>query len=401
MAENIFPYSIPETWQWTTLEKVCELAQGEKLSDKKFPYLDVKYLRGKTDKNLIDSGNFISEGSKVILVDGENSGEIFTVFENGYLGSTLRELKIFENVDATFFQYFVSTKKELYRKNKKGSAIPHLNKNLFYSTIFPLPPLDEQKRIVTLLDKIFSKLDTAKKIVQDIVAGYELRRAAILHKAFTGELSAKFRAENNLSLDDWQQKILGEIIEINPPKISTKNLSDDLEVSFFPMESLSKIEGKITKPQTKLLGKVKRGYTNFSEGDVVFAKITPCMENGKSAVIEKLVNNIGYGTTEFFVLRCSEKIFNKFLYQLVRSKKFRTEAKKVMTGSVGQQRVPKNFLSDYKINLPSLAEQKEIVRILDNLLEKEQRTKELAENVLLEIDLLKKSILARAFRGEL
>ena len=169
--KKFFPYELPPNWHWTTLKNVCELSNGEKLFDKKLPYLDVKYLRGKSQKNLVENGNYIAKGSKIILVDGENSGEIFTVFENGYMGSTLRALKILEYVDADFFQYFISTKKELYRKNKKGSAIPHLNKNLFYSTLFPLPPLDEQKRIVAILESLFSKLDAAKSIVQKVLDG--------------------------------------------------------------------------------------------------------------------------------------------------------------------------------------------------------------------------------------
>jgi type I restriction enzyme S subunit len=124
------------------------------------------------------------------------------------------------------------------------------------------------------------------------------------------------------------------------------------------------------------------------------------MENGKSAVVGSLVNDIGFGSTEFHVLRCSERLYNRFLYHLVRWQMFRDEAKQVMTGAVGQQRVPKEFLEQYSINLPPLSEQKDIVRILDNLLENEQKAKELCD-VIDKIDLMKKSILARAFRGEL
>ena len=167
------------------------------------------------------------------------------------------------------------------------------------------------------------------------------------------------------------------------------------------MASLSEIYGEITEPQTRLLKDVKNGFTNFSEGDVVFAKITPCMENGKSAIIGHLVNDIGYGTTEFYVLRCGEKLYNRYLYHMVRDITFRNKAKSVMAGAVGQQRVPKSFMENYPLNLPSVPEQTEIVRILDDLLAKEQQAKEAAEKVLEQIDLIKKAILARAFRGEL
>lgn len=398
---NEQPYPLPDGWQWVTIKDICELSHGKKLSVERLPYLDVKYLRGIKEKFFIGSGKFIERGTKIILVDGENSGEIFTAPEAGYMGSTFRALNISTNVNADFFQYFVSTQKDFYKKNKRGSAIPHLDKNLFNSTPFPLPPLDEQQRIVDLLDELFADLNEAKALAQGVVDGSELRRATILHKAFSGSLTKLWRDEHGITLDSWQRCLLGDICKINPQKISTQNLSEDLEVSFVPMAAVSEVQGEILTPQKKFLHEVKKGFTNFAEGDVLFAKITPCMENGKSAVVGKLVNHIGYGSTEFFVLRCGEKILNCFVYHLVRGKIFRDKAKAVMSGSVGQQRVPKEFLTEYRLDLPPLEEQKEIVRLLDDLLGREQRTKDLATKTLKHIDLMKKSILARAFRGKL
>lgn len=265
----------------------------------------------------------------------------------------------------------------------------------------PVPPLAEQQRIVDRIESLFAKLDEAKEKAQAVVDSFETRKAAILHKAFTGELTAKWREEHGVGMESWEQCSLSDVCTVNPKKADTKDLPDELEVSFFPMSALSEIYGEITDPQTRLLKEVRSGFTNFSEGDVVFAKITPCMENGKSAVVGKLVNDIGYGTTEFFVLRCSDRLYNRFLYHLVRDKLFRDKAKAVMAGAVGQQRVPKRYLETYKLNLPKFNEQREIVRILDGSFAKEQQTKEAAEAVLDQIDLMKKSILARAFRGEL
>ncbi len=191
-------YALPDNWSWTKLKNVCSLSQGQKISDKNFPYLEVKYLRGFKEKKMIDSGNYISAGTKIILVDGENSGEIFTAPENGYMGSTFRALDIFSNVDADYFQYFVSTKKELYHSKKRGSAIPHLDKKLFYTTPFPLPPLDEQKRIVEILDKVFLKLNQAEEKL-NLIVGYndlknntigkiDVMKKSILAQAFRGKL---------------------------------------------------------------------------------------------------------------------------------------------------------------------------------------------------------------------
>ena len=266
---------------------------------------------------------------------------------------------------------------------------------------FPLPPHDEQQRIVELLDELFSKLYEVKALAQGVVDSSAFRRAAILHKAFTGELTELWRDEHGTTLDSWENCLLGDVCKINPPKISTQDLSNNLKVSFVPMAAVSAELGEITDPQKKTLGEAKNGFTNFSEGDVLFAKITPCMENGKSAIVGKLINQIGYGSTEFFVLRCGNKLFNKFVYHLVRGKLFRGAARAVMSGSVGQERVPKNFLIGYQLNLPPLNEQKEIVRILDDLLGREQKIKDIAGKTLERVEIIKKSILTRAFRGEL
>lgn len=421
MAKNIFPYELPANWQWATWEQCGKFIAGsgfkkeyQGLKNYEIPFYKVGSLKFSNSQGYIqDKDNTINKNILKIL-KAQLIPKDSLLFAK--IGEAIRlNRRALNNVPCCIdnnmiafiaekilprYVYYWSQSIDLYIYTN-ATTVPAIRKSDLEKIQIPLPPLDEQKRIVAIIESLFEKLDTAKSIVQKILDGYELRRAAILHKAFTGELTKNFRADNGLTLNAWQEKKLGEVCQINPPKISTQNLSDDLEVSFFPMASLSEVEGKITKPQIKRLGEVKRGYTNFSEGDVVFAKITPCMENGKSAIIEKLVNSIGYGTTEFFVMRCSEGILNKFLHHLIRGKKFRDEAKEVMAGAVGQLRVPKNFLINYEINLPPFDEQKEIVRVLDGLLDKERRTKEIAEKILSEIDLLKRTILARAFRGEL
>ena len=265
----------------------------------------------------------------------------------------------------------------------------------------PLPPINEQQRIVERIEFLFVKLDRAKELIENTLAQFEQNKMAILHKAFIGELTAKWRKENNIDLSSWENGILMDFCKINPKKINTKEFDDDMIVSFIPMPCVSDIWGKIIKKELRKLGEVKKGYTNFCEGDVLFAKITPCMENGKSAIVDKLENDIGFGSTEFYVLRCDEnKLNNKYLHYFVRQKTFRDEAKGEMTGAVGQQRVPKTFLENYKMKVPTIEEQQEIVNILDKLLAKYNKIKNL-EQQLEKIELLKKAILAKAFRGEL
>lgn len=148
-------YNIPNNWIWIYQNFVCQLANGEKMSGEEYPYLEVKYLRGDTDAEIKDSGRFITANTKVILVDGENSGEVFEVLEDGYMGSTFKALNISEIVNEKYLLYYVDSKRELLKKNKTGSAIPHLNKRLFLGLGFPLPPLPEQQRMWSKLRVCF------------------------------------------------------------------------------------------------------------------------------------------------------------------------------------------------------------------------------------------------------
>jgi len=158
---------------------------------------------------------------------------------------------------------------------------------------------------------------------------------------------------------------LGQVCTINP-RTSRKDLpSDETLVSFIPMAAVDEVTGTIIKRSTKKLGEVRTGYTAFSEGDVLFAKITPCMENGKLAVATDLENGMGRGSTEFHVLRPGERIIADYIYHFVRRKQFREEAKRNFTGTAGQQRVPKTFMENALVPLPSMAEQRWIADILN------------------------------------
>ena len=157
-AEEI-PFDIPENWQWVRLGDICILSKGKIISAGKLPHFDAKYLRGQKEKNLVDNGIFVPAGKKIILVDGENSGEIFTAPEDGYLGSTFQTLDISPKIFVDYFQYFMESKKDYYKKNKRGSAIPHLDRNLFFSTLISLPPLAEQERIVARLEELLKEIN--------------------------------------------------------------------------------------------------------------------------------------------------------------------------------------------------------------------------------------------------
>ena len=146
--------NLPSNWKICSLENILYLGKGEKITNKIYNYLDAKYLRTFANPVKKDSGNFIKKNTYTILVDGENSGEVFKVPEDGYMGSTYNVLNILNVLNVNFVLYFLLFYKNYLRQNKKGSAIPHLNKSIFYSLEFPIPPIEEQQRIVKQLDKL-------------------------------------------------------------------------------------------------------------------------------------------------------------------------------------------------------------------------------------------------------
>lgn len=392
------PYVIPENWVWTKLGCICEVQNGPNFSGLNFPYLDVKTLRGNKDFIFKSEGALVSPGSRVILVDGENSGEVFLINSEGYLGSTLRLLDFAAPNNAQFIEYFIAQHKDQLKKNKKGSAIPHLNKEIFYALSFPLPPLPEQRRIVSRIESLFEKLDHARELVQAALDSFETRKAAILHKAFNGELTAKWREKNGVKLESWEYKQLEEVCisiydgdHMAPPK-------REFGIPFLVISNINK--GYVTFEETRF---VPEDYYNSlsetrtpQEGDLLYSIV------GSFGIPAIVKENIKFCFQRHIaLLRPDTKYLNyKCFWYIMQTQEIFNQVDSIATGTA-QRTVPIRGLRKISFSFPSLLEQQEIVRTLDSLLEKEQHAKDKLEPILDQIDLMKKSILARAFRGEL
>ena len=159
-----------------------------------------------------------------------------------------------------------------------------------------------------------------------------------------------------------KQVLLSDVCEINP-RIDS-GISDDAECSFVPMEYVDEVSGAIANTSVRRVGDVKKGYTFFKNDDVIFAKITPCMENGKCAIGKNLKNGIAFGSTEYHVVRAKEEIIPEWIYHFLRQEKVRQQATGWFRGTAGQQRVPASFLEELKLPLPPLTEQKRIASLL-------------------------------------
>lgn len=201
----------------------------------------------------------------------------------------------------------------------------------------PLPPKNIQQKIVKEIEILEELENKAKE-----------------------DISKLKNSIDNLFPND-KTEVLKNVLNINPSKSEVVKTNGDFNVSFLAMADVSN-DGKIINLQERKLNQVKTGYTFFQESDVLVAKITPCTENGKGALVGKLKRNIGFGSTEFFVLRANEnKILPRILFHFTQSKNFRLDAEKNMTGTSGHRRVPKSFIENFKIPLPPLSEQHKIV----------------------------------------
>jgi len=148
---------------------------------------------------------------------------------------------------------------------------------------------------------------------------------------------------------------IGDVCEVNPKKDS---LDDNIEITFIPMEKVG-VDGSLKLDSLRKYGDIKKGFSQIKENDVLFAKITPCMENGKATIAKGLINGYAGGTTELFVIRCGDKVLPEYLFHIVHSQYFRDKAKPNMRGTVGQQRVGKDFIESFHIDVPDLKRQKE------------------------------------------
>ena len=160
--DDELPFDIPDSWVWVRLGNICKLIDGEKRINEKHIIMDAKFLRGKVDGTFANSGKYVSAGTYLILVDGENSGEVFITREEGYMGSTFKILNISLCLNKHYILYFLELYKLILKKSKKGVAIPHLNKELFFNLLLPLPPIEEQNRIVRKIKKFNEIINTIK-----------------------------------------------------------------------------------------------------------------------------------------------------------------------------------------------------------------------------------------------
>ena len=230
-----------------------------------------------------------------------------------------------------------------------------------------VPPFETQNRIVEYLSRKSKQADTFIEKQTRLIELLKEQKKAIINKAVTKGLNPDVPMKDSeiewlgMIPAYWKITKIKFVAKLNPNKTESGFTKNSMKLAIFlPMENVSEA-GEIMTELKKPIKELWEGLTYFRKKDVLLAKITPCFENGKGAYLKNLDTEIGFGTTEFHVLRATKKILQLFLFYILRSTVFKKIGKEHMVGTAGQQRVPTNFLANYRIALPSIHEQHQIV----------------------------------------
>lgn len=397
------PYKIPSNWCWTYIHNIAIVVTGKTPSKKnkeyyggKFPFFKPADLDA--GRNMQYATEYLSEKGKSIsvIIPEKATGIccIGTIGKCGYFlveGTTNQQINtVISKINPLYSYYFFNTNSFVRELISKASAttIAIVNKSKLESCLFPVAPLNEQQRIVNRIESLFVKLDRAKELIENTLAQFEQNKMAILHKAFTGQLTVKWRKENNIDLSSWKKCELKEVFKVVKDKYNPQ--TENQIVNYIGLENIETSKGIISKSNSSEVKSIK---TKFKKDDVLYGKLRPYLNK------HDVVNFDGICSTDILVFRFNDINTAKYINYYFNLPMFIQYAVENSSG-INLPRVSEKTISKYKISLPTIEEQQEIVNILDNLLAKYNKIKNL-EQQLEKIELLKKAILAKVFRGEL
>lgn len=405
------PYKIPNNWCWVRLDfllkEICngttikqnkegKTARVTRIESLQNNTIDFNRIGNIVNESLIKDKDWYIEGD--IIVSHINSIEHVgksAVITRDMLplvhGMNLLRLRLNNICNSQFFQLYTRTtdyKKSIVNRVNRAVNQVSINQKQLCSLEIPITNLKEQQRIVNRIESLFVKLDRAKELIENTFAQFEQNKMAILHKAFTGELTVKWRKENNIDLSSWKKCELKEVFKVVKDKYNPQ--TENQIVNYIGLENIETSKGIISKSNSSEVKSIK---TKFKKDDVLYGKLRPYLNK------HDVVNFDGICSTDILVFRFNDINTAKYINYYFNLPMFIQYAVENSSG-INLPRVSEKTISKYKISLPTIEEQQEIVNILDNLLAKYNKIKNL-EQQLEKIELLKKAILAKVFRGEL
>lgn len=409
------PYKIPNNWCWVRLESInkykSETLNPKNAMEKMFelysvPSFDNKYPEILIGKD-IGSNKYIVKKNDILLCKiNPRINRVWQVYQHTNFGQICSSEWIVirnEILNKSFLRFYFTSE---YFRNRLcenvsgvGGSLTRAKPKLVQLYEVPLSPINEQQRIVNIIESLFAKLDRAKELIENTLAQWEQNKMAILHKAFTGELTVKWRKENNIDLSSWEIVSIKDIGEVKGGKRLPKGEMLVNENTGHPYIKAGNLKNgtvafndlQYLKPQ--VYEKIKKYIVK--ENDVYITIVGACI--GDVGIIPKEVNgaNLTENAAKITNLKCNAKFLSIQLSISSVQKQIKGKIASATLGKLSLQNI-KNI----QIKMPTIEEQQKIVNILDRLLAKYNKIKNL-EQQLEKIELLKKAILAKAFRGEL
>lgn len=406
------PYEVPENWVWVYGKNIFMPMESRKPDGEDFYYIDIDAIDNKnqvvTEAKKIKTAQAPSRASRKL----HTGDTVFSLVRPYLKNIAYIDVQLSDCIASTGF--FVCTPntalndKYLYRlmvssyvvdglnKHMKGDNSPSIRKDDIENYPFPLPPLSEQQRIVERIEELFAKLDEAKERLQEVADSFAVRKAAILHKAFTGELTQQWRWENGVSDASWEESNFGKFT-VSQYGYTEKAHWEKIGPKFLRITDIQ--DNKVDWDEVPWCPIDEDGMKQYAVeiGDIMIARTGAT--TGKSYLICDDVEAVFAS----FLIRL--KVVNKnldynYLYGYMQSEDYWRQITDFSSG-IAQPGVNASKLKQIKFKCPTLSEQHEIVRLIDDLLARERSAQQATEQALASIDLMKKSILARAFRGEL
>lgn len=400
------PYKIPNNWCWTYFKDIFYIENGyafKKIDYKKegIPLVRISNIENgivnineciyvnKLEKN--EEKYVIEKGDLLIALSGATTGKngVYYLDEIAYLNQRIGNIKIKnkEKVLNEYRNYYIALKNEDILNLAYGGAQPNISPKVIEFISIPLPPIKEQQRIVNRIESLFAKLDRAKELIENTLAQFEQNKMAILHKAFTGELTVKWRKENNINEKNFFNKVkLKNVIKLISGRDVSVSLCNDKSIGIPYILGASNIKDN------------KFFIERWIENPVVVSEKNDILLSVKGTIGKLYLQkeekiNI---SRQIMALRALNELNTHYLYYFLlrECERLKFEGNGLIPG------ISRKDILDLNILLPTLEEQQEIVNILDRLLAKYNKIKNL-EQQLEKIELLKKAILAKAFRGEL
>ena len=392
------PYEVPENWCWVKLSYIADIRTGRK--DANYGNEDGEYYFFTCASEPIRCDDYSYDCKAILLAGNGDIGNI-SIYEGkfeAYQRTYIVETK--ENIITEYLYYYFKYRWVDYNNDKMfGTAIPYIRLGNLNEFEIPVPPLSEQQRIVEQIESLFAKLDEAKEKAQEVIDGVETNIEAVLYNAFSGKLTQYWRKENSVDYN-WENSTLSKIVSGLKYGSSEKS---DYNNNGTPVLRIPNIgEGVIDFSDLKYMqGELGNSYHEVFENDILIIRSNGSRDLvGKCAIVPALERRYAYAS--FLIrIKASDKVLPKYLVRYINSSMARGQLFAKAKSSSGIHNINSKELGSIRIDVPTIEEQTEILKIIEPLIKKELDVKDITSNIIENIAELKKSILATAFRGEL